>query len=151
MSCGTIGFLLSRSRSHQRFNMSVNVCFDDILWTAELLCYQAWYGDAESLVKVSCGEKKLFTIFMVKVTARAHMIKIWLFLLYLLPGNQTWSDDTSSQVRVFCEEKKLLHSRSRSQWRVKMSMFVQMSKLAGALSPVNHKGLHQGYCPDYIF
>ena len=41
-----------------------------------------------------------FAIFKVKVTARAHMIKIWLFLLHFLNcwflGNQTWSDDTSS-------------------------------------------------------
>ena len=40
-----------------------------------------------------------FAIFKDKVTARAHLIKIWFFLLYLLNwffGNQTLSDDTSS-------------------------------------------------------
>ena len=46
------------------------------------------------------AEKQWFTIFKVKVTARAHVIRIWLFLLYYLNcgflGNQTWSDDTSS-------------------------------------------------------
>ena len=63
-------------------------------------------------------------VFKVKVTVRAFMIKIWLFLLYFLncwfPGKQTWADNTSSYARVSCETKGLLHSGSRSQWRVKM-------------------------------
>ena len=37
-------------------------------------------------------QKNWFTIFNVKVTARAYIIKIWLFLLYLLTCNQTWFD-----------------------------------------------------------
>ena len=52
--------------------------------------------------------KKLFANFKVKVTVRAHMIKIWLFLIYYLNcwflGNKTWSDDTSSEARVSCEK-----------------------------------------------
>ena len=61
----------------------------------------------------------------------SYSIKIWLFLLYYLNrwflGNQTWSDDTSSEARVSYEKNVLLHSGSRSQWRVKMLMFVQIS------------------------
>ena len=55
--------------------------------------------------------------------SRAHIIKIWLFLLYFLNcwflGNQTWSDDTPSEARVSYEKNGLLHSGSRSQKRVK--------------------------------
>ena len=44
--------------------------------------------------------KNWFIIFSVKVTARAYLIKIWLFLLYLLNCwsvcNQTWFDSTAS-------------------------------------------------------
>ena len=44
--------------------------------------------------------KDWFTIFNVKVTARAYIIKIWLFLLHLLNCwsicNQTWFDGTES-------------------------------------------------------
>ena len=35
MSCGKIGLLHSRSKLHPRFKMSVNVCSDNIFWTAE--------------------------------------------------------------------------------------------------------------------
>ena len=45
-------------------------------------------------------QKNWFTIFNVKVTARAYIIKIWLFLLYLLncwsSCNQTWFDSAAS-------------------------------------------------------
>ena len=65
-----------------------------------IFCCQIWYGDASSWARVSCGFFVVVAIFNVKVIARAHMIKIWLFLLYILNcwflGNQTWSDDTSS-------------------------------------------------------
>ena len=65
-------------------------------------CYQIWYGEVASWARVSCGNfvVVVVAIFKVKVTARAHMIKIWLFLLYFLNcwflGNQNWSSDTSS-------------------------------------------------------
>ena len=55
-------------------------------------------------------EKKLFAIFKLKVTVRAHSIKVWLFPLCLLNcwffSNQTYSHDTSSLARVSCEKKK---------------------------------------------
>ena len=98
-------------------------------------------GDATSWTSVSWG-KKLFAIFKVMVTVRAHMITIWIFLLYLVNcwffGNQTWSDDTSLWARVNCEKNYVvLHSRSWSQWRVKISVFIQMllSKLPNILLP----------------
>ena len=49
------------------------------------LCYQIWYGDAASWARVSCiFFVFVVAIFKVKVAERAHMIKIWLFLLYFL-------------------------------------------------------------------
>ena len=87
--------------------------------------YQTWYGNAAPRVRVS-PRKILFAVFKVKITVSAHMIKIWLFLLYLLNcwffGNQTWSDDTSSYARLSCEK----NLQSSSQQRVTVSIFVQM-------------------------
>ena len=92
-----------------------------------LLPNLAWWW---STMSQSVMHKKLFAILKVRVTARAHMIKIWYFLIYLLtywfPGNQTLSDDTSSLASMSYEKIGLLHSRPRSQQRVKMSVFVQM-------------------------
>ena len=73
-------------------------------------------------------QKDLFAIFKVKVTARAHVIKIWQFLLYLLNCwsfcYQTWFDSKLSLARVFYGETGSLCSRSRSQQNSKMSMNV---------------------------
>ena len=120
-----MGLLRSRSRSQRRLKMSVNVCPDDIFWTTE------HFGMAMQHHEPEChADFCVCAIFKVKVTARAHMIIIWFFLLYFLNcwtlGNQTWSDDTLSVAKVSSEKNGLLHSRSRSQWRVKMLMFVQM-------------------------
>ena len=97
MSCGKMGLLHSRSKSQQRFKMSVNICPDDtfsvclIRSTQYLLnrstiffFYQTWY----CCVLWCVMQKNWFTIFNVKVTARAykviHIIKLQLFLLCLL-------------------------------------------------------------------
>ena len=125
-----MGLLCSRSRSQQRFKMSVNVCTDDIFWITEhfvtIFDIVMQYHEPESYKHFA-----VVVFFKVKVTARTHMIKISLFVLYFVNcwflGNQTWSDDTSSEARVSYEKKaELLHSGSRSQRRVKMLMFVQM-------------------------
>ena len=53
-----------------------------------------------SIISRSVMQKDWFAIFKVKVTARAHMIKIWRFPLYLLNCwsfcYQTWFDSTLS-------------------------------------------------------
>ena len=58
-----------------------------------------WYCGVVSWGCVSC-RKKRFIISDVKVTARAYIIKIWLFLLYLLNCwsvcDQTWINSTTS-------------------------------------------------------
>ena len=75
-----------------------------------------------------CRKKKSFTIFNAKVTAKAYIIKLWLFLLYLLNCwsvcNRIWFGGTSPQVRVFSGKCWLLQSRWRSQQIFKMSMTV---------------------------
>ena len=87
------------------------------------------------------AKQTFFAVLKVKVTARAYIIKILHWLRYLLNcwffGNQTWSDDRLSQARASCGKSGLLPSRSRSQRRVKMSMFIQMifSKPPNILPP----------------
>ena len=89
-----MGVLHSRSRSEQRFRMLVTVCLDDIFWTTERSVTKL--GIVMQHHEPECHAEG------------AHLIKTWLFLLYLLNcwflGNQTWSDDTSSKARVFCEK-----------------------------------------------
>ena len=125
-------------------NQNVSDCLSGWYLNHRTFCYQTWYGDATSWSRLSCG-KKLFAVFKIKVITRADMIKTWLFLLYLLNcwffGNQTWSDDTLSWHKPECLLKKrkkgLLQSRSRSQWKVRMSIFIQMIfyKLPNILLP----------------
>ena len=92
VSCGKIGLLYSRSQ--QRLKMSVNACPDDIFWTAQ------HFVTKRSMVTCRGKKRKEFAVFIVKVTARADMVKISLFVLYLKKcwfiGNQTWSDDAWS-------------------------------------------------------
>ena len=77
-----------------------------------------------------CYAKRFVGHFKVKVTARAHMIKIWQFRLYLLNCwsfcNQTGFDNTFSKARVSYEEIGLLCSRSLSQQNFRMSVNVQI-------------------------
>ena len=77
------GSLHSRSRSQQRFNMWVNVCRDNICWITGHFVTK--FGMVmQHHEPGSCGHFVVVAIFKVKVTARVHMIKIWLFRLYYL-------------------------------------------------------------------
>ena len=91
-------------------------------------CYQTWYHKKCSITSQSVMQKNWFSVFNVKITARSSIIKIWLFLLYLLTCwsacNQTWFDSTALKARVSCWKIGLLHSGSRSQQRFKMSVNV---------------------------
>ena len=122
-----MGLLQSRSRSQQRFKMSVNVFPDDIFFFPP--CVQPFFLIPNlvwwCIIMSQCVmQKNWFTIFNVKVTARIYIIKIWLYLLYLLNCwsvcNQTWFDSTASNARESCEKTGLLHSRSRLQQRFSM-------------------------------
>ena len=110
--------------------MSVNICPGDIFWTTKHFVTKL--GMVMLQIEPECHAKqKLFAVFKVTVTARAHIIKILLWLLYLLNcwffGNQSWSDYRLSYAKASCGKIGLLHSRSRSQRRVKMSIFIQMT------------------------
>ena len=120
-----MGLLCSRSRSQQRFNMWVNVCRDNICWITGHFVTK--FGMVmQHHEPGSCGHFVVVAIFKVKVTARVHMIKIWLFLLYFLYcrflGNQTWWYIIRSQCHV--KKNGLLHSGSRSQQRFTISVNV---------------------------
>ena len=57
-------------------------------------------GTICSIISQSVKQKKWFTVFSVKVTVWAYIIKIWLFLLYFVNSwlfcSQTWFDSTAS-------------------------------------------------------
>ena len=118
--------LHSRPRSQQRFKMSVNVCPDDIFRIAKH--FVTTFGMVMQHHEPESCRLFVVAIIKIKVTARAHVMKIWLFLQYYLNcwflGNQTWSDDTSSEARVSYDKNWILHSRSRSQWSFGMLMNV---------------------------
>ena len=94
-------------------------------------CYQTRYGYTTSWARVS-NRKNWFTVFSVKVTTRAYIIKIWLHLLYHL---NCWA--ICNQLDLIVQHHKpehlekigSLHSRSRSQWRFKMSMNVCLDNI----------------------
>ena len=72
--------------------MLVNVCPDDISWTKNILS-PSLVGLC-SIISQCVIQKNWFTVFNVKVTVRAYIIKVWLFLVYLLHWwlvcNQIW-------------------------------------------------------------
>ena len=109
------GLLHSRSRSQQRVRMLMLVhisCKPPIILFPNfvLWCF---------IMSGSVIQKDWFATFKAKVTARAHMIKIWQFLLYLLNCwsfcYQTWFDGILSKARVAYEEIGFLCWRSKSE------------------------------------
>ena len=132
-----MGLLCLRSWSQWKFKMSVDVWMmvmfvqmisskpPNILFSNLVLCC--------IIMRQSVMQTDWFAFFKVKVTARAHMIKIWQFLLYLLNCSsvchQTWFDSTLSYHKPECFMEKLDccvqgqgHSKiSKCQW-----IFVQM-------------------------
>ena len=130
-----MGLLCSRSRSQWWFEMSVNVSVDNIFWiTAHFVTKFGMVMQHHQ--PESYGHFVVVAIFKVKVTARAHIIKIWLFLLYNL---NCWFLGNLGLIihhqKPVCPVKKngLLHSGSRSQQRVKKCNFFQM------ISSKNHQ------------
>ena len=103
------------------FSPCVWSCPLSISWTAQPLVQLC-------IMRRCVMRKNWFTIFNGKVTTRAYIIKIWLFLQYLLncwpDYNQTWFGSTASQAGMSCGKIVLLHSRSRSQQRLKMLLNV---------------------------
>ena len=65
------GLLHSRLRPQRRFKMSVNVCPDDIFWTVEHFVTKLGMVMQHHEPECHAG-KRMFSIFKVKVTARAH-------------------------------------------------------------------------------
>ena len=72
------------------FKISINICLDDIFWTTEPNCNQTgmavWHYDHNP----QCLANKFWNwvaLFKVMVVVMADVIKIWLFLLYLLTSD----------------------------------------------------------------
>ena len=102
------------------FKMSVNVCLDDIfsvctivsaqyLLNRSVVFYQTWYGGVLSSGDVLCGKIGSLSS-MSKVTASAYIIRIGLFLLYLLNCwsvcNQIWFDSIVQHHKPECPVEK---------------------------------------------
>ena len=113
-----IGLLCSRPRSQKRFEMSTNVCPDDISWTIKPF--------VTKLGGVSRG-KNWFDVVKVKirVTARAYMIRIWLFCYIFLtadPFAVKLGLMVHSRMPVSCEIKWITgvegqgHSKTSKCW-----------------------------------
>ena len=87
-------------------------------------------------------QKSWFTIFNVKVAARAYIINIWLFLLYVLNCwsvcNQTWFDSTPSEAGVSCRKKK----NGITTLKVKVKVTAKVQNVSECLSEtylLNHR------------
>ena len=78
------GLLRSRLTSNRRLKLSVIICPDDIFWAAKHFVTKRGMVTQQQNEPECHVKQKLFAVFKVKVTARAHVIKIWLWLLYLL-------------------------------------------------------------------
>ena len=97
------------------------VLLSDFVWTISpepFNCFNqklTWWC---VIMRRSVMNKSWVTTFNVKVTARAYIAKIWLFLvlflLYLLNFwpiiNQTWFGGTTSESKVYCGKNGLLRS-----------------------------------------
>ena len=81
--CRKIESLCSRSRSQWMFKMSVNVCSVDIFWITEHFVTKL--GTVMQHHEPECRAEfvVVVAVFNVKVTARAHMIKIWSSTIFL--------------------------------------------------------------------
>ena len=119
---------------------NVSVCLAGwYLLNCRMFCYQTWYGVAASWARVSCGKKFVcyfqgqdhskcsFDQNMTLSTMSSELLISW-------QPNLVW---WYIIISWFVKRIGILHLRSRSQWRVKMSIFVQMisSKLPNILLP----------------
>ena len=112
MSCGRIGLLHSRSK--QRLKILVNVCPDDIFWTTGHFVTKP--GIVTQHHKPECHAEKL-----------VHCVQCQGHSEGLYDQNMTIIIISSKllvclQAGVSCGKIELLHLRSRSQWRFKMSV-----------------------------
>ena len=147
-----MGLLHSRSRSQRRFIMSVNVWLNDIFSMCPIVYAQPFFFFLIQnliwwciIMRQCVMQKNCFIIFNFKVTARAYIIKIWLFLLNLLNCwsvcNKTWFDSTECPVEKwdYCIQSEGHSKGSQCQWIIVLIIFslcVQLCLLSP--EPRNH-------------
>ena len=135
-----MGLLPSRSRSLKV--LSVSECLSGwYLLNHRTFCYQTWYGGVSSWPRVSCGENNC----LLSSRSRSQQGLMWskydsfYYIFYSVDFLATKLGLMIHHHKPECLVKNigLLHSRSRSQWMVKMSIFVQMisAKLPNILLP----------------
>ena len=120
-----------RSRSWWTFKMSVNVCLDYIFWITEHFVTK--FGMVMRHRELESG-RKYFLLLLLFSRSRSQKRLIW--SKYDSFYYTIWSVDPLAtklclmihHQKPECQVKKnwIQHSGSRSQWRVKMLIFVQM-------------------------
>ena len=128
MSCRRIWLLHSRSRSQQRFKVSVSICPDNIFWTTEHLVTRL--GMMMQHCEPECHAKEI-CLPSLRSRSQWGLIGSNYFFHYIF-----WTADSSAaelglmihhhQPECLVKKKELLYLRSRSQRRVEMFMFVQV-------------------------
>ena len=132
MFCRKIGLLCSGSRSQLRFKMPVNVCPDNIFWTSEHFITKLGMVMQHHEPECHVGKKCLLSS-----RSRAQQGLMWskydsFYCIFWTVDSLTTKLCLMIQhYKPECIVKNIgqLLSRSRSQWRVKMSVFVQMPNI----------------------
>ena len=119
--------------------MSVNICPDNILLTTIILLpNMVWWccRMSQSVTRNKICLLSSRSRSQRELTLWKYYSDYYIFWTVIFFGNQTWSDDRLLQARASCGKIGLLHSRSRLQRRVKMSIFIQIfSKPLNILLP----------------
>ena len=131
MSCLKSGLLRSRSRSQRRFKMSMNVCRDDVFWVTEHFVTK--FSMVVQHHEPECHAEFLLLLWL-SSRSRSQRGFIWSkydsfqFIFWTVDSLATKLGLMIHHHKPECPVKKigLLRSRSRSQQRNKMLMFVQI-------------------------
>ena len=118
--------------------MSMNICRDDIFWSAEPFPPNLvfWCIILSQIV----FQKDWFAVFKVKVTVKDYMIKMWLSnisseLLALWQLNLVWWHIITSWIVLWKDWIALLWSRLRLQERFKIPVNVHLADIPSTAEP----------------
>ena len=131
MSFEKIGLLCSRSRSQWSFKMSVNVCLDIFWTTIFFFFFFTKRGIVMQHYEPEChagGKKSLLSSRSRSQRGLISKYDSFYYICWTIDSSATKHDLMKHNCKPECLLKiiGLLHWRSESQWRVKMSVFLQM-------------------------
>ena len=116
----------------------MTVCPDDTFWITEPLTTKL--GMVMHHHEPTCLPKRLIGFLKVKVTVKAHVMKIWLSnmssgLLILLQLNLVWWHSIISFIVFWKDWIALLWSRTRSQKRLRIPANVLLGDISSTAEP----------------